>query len=633
MTEAPQAFPAPEANATVEPMDWLRRNAVLITAVVLIGAQLWWKSTLLRHSFFRLDDFFFLERASSHGLTWNYLMWEDAGHLTPVGFAIAWFLAKISPFDWTLTSAATLTLLAFTCLALLRMLRTLFGNRPAILILLLVYLVSPLSFSGMTWWVVTLYELPLQLAIFCAVTAHVHYLRTGRFRHAVAAAFWLLAAMASMIKGVGTPVLLFLLTSAFFTSGRWAAGAFTALRDHWRVWLLYTVPTIGYLVAYVSELGHSTLGPSNPGTFNGVLNVASTLIRDTFIPGVLGGPWHWLGNGVDAVVNPPALLTWASWLVAGAVVILSIRYKPTAWRAWTILALWLVAVDIVPVLLGRSSLIPAPILGLATRYVWDALGVLTLCLGLAFLPMTGEPAVRHPRPELRTYSRSALTCVLTTLVIGSAVSLSAYQPDPTAAAGQSYVGTARVALAEAPGGTVIVDQAVPKYVVGGVFFGPVGRSSVMFASLNTNQSRERPRFIQQPDGTYAHLMMFDGWGRLVPPVVSGVPSRRPAGKKSCWPAHGDAVRMPLQSVAANASVLSIGYLAGNSSQVLVTFGGQSRSVAFRPGLNTAFLPVHGSGSSVMIQLVSGDMPCIGPASAGVLMPSSGPAIPEFPVSG
>jgi hypothetical protein len=627
------AMPGPEASADIEPLAWLRQNALVLTALLLIAAQIWWKASLLEHSFFRLDDYFTLERAPTHGFTWSYLMWEDAGQLAPVADAIVWFLARISPLDWTLASAATLTLLAFTCLALLRMLRTLFGDNPGILVILVVYLVSPLSFSGMTWWGVTLYQLSLQLATFCAVTAHVHYLRTGRFRHAVAAACWLAVAMGAMIKGVGVLFLLFALTSAFFGSGTWWRASLTALLDHWRAWLLYALPTVGYLVVYVIQLGSTTLGPSKPKSISDAFSFASTTLRDNFIPGALGGPWRWLGNGVEAVSNPPAPLAWVTLLVAAAIVIISIWYKPRAWRAWAILAVWLVAVDMVPVLLGRGSLVPGPILGLTTRYVWDAVGILAICLGLAFLPMTDEPALRRPSPEQRTYLRTALAGVLTALVIGSVISLSSYPPDPTAAAGKSYVATARIALADTPPGTVIVDEPVPPYVTGGIFFGPVGRASVMFASLITGQPGQRPRFIQQPDGTYANLLEFDGWGRLVPPTVSGVGNRLLPRKRSCWPGLGGTVTVPLQSVATNASMLDIGYLAGNPSEVMVTFGGQSQLLNVLPGLKNGYLPVRGSGDSVVIRVVSGDMPCIGGATAGTLLPGTGPAIPAFAVGG
>jgi hypothetical protein len=637
-----QAIPRPEpsisgteAGAEFEPLAWLRKNAVVLAALLLIGVQIWWKASLLEHSFFRLDDFFTLERAPTQGLTWNYLMWVNAGHLTPLGLAIGWFVVRLSPLDWTLASAATLTLLAFTCLALLRLLRTLFGDHPGILVILVVYLVSPLSFSGLIWWSVTLYELPLQLAIFCAVTAHVHYLRTRRFRHALSAACWVVVAMAAMIKGIGLPLLLFALTSAFFSTGVWWRAALAALREHWRVWAVYLALMAGYAALYLSRLSTSTVQPARPGTFGGVFAMASNMLRDNFIPGALGGPWRWLANGVEAVANPPAPLAWATCLVAAAVVIVSLWYKPGAWRAWAILAAWLVAVDMVPVLLGRGDLVPGAILGLTTRYIWDALAILAICLGLAFLPMPGEPALRHLGPQVRTYMRTALAGVLTALVIGSIASLSAYQPDPTAAQGKSYVATARIALADAPPGSVIVDEAFPEPVAGGVFFGPVGRESALFASLIAGSPGQRPRFIQQPDGVYANLLEFDGWGRLVPPTVLGVGNRRlPRRDKGCWPAKSGIVTVPLQSIATTANMLSIGYLAGSSSQLMVTFGGQSQFVSFPgPGLKTAFVPARSSGDSVMIQSVSGDMPCIGGATAGVLGPSAGPAIPQLAVSG
>jgi hypothetical protein len=388
------------------------------------------------------------------------------------------------------------------------------------------------------------------------------------------------------------------------------------------------------VVVYVIQLSSSNLGPSRPKSFSGVFSFPSNLLKDNFIPGALGGPWRWLGNGVEAVANPPAPLAWAACLVAAAIVITSLWYKPRAWRAWAILAGWLAAVDLVPVLLGRGVFVPGAILGLTTRYVWDALAILTICLGLAFLPMRDEPALRHLGPQGRTYLRTALAGVLTALVIGSVASLSAYQPDPTAAQGKSFVATARIALADAPPGTVIVDEPFPEPVAGGVFFGSVGRESALFASLISGPPAQRPRFIQQPDGAYANLLEFDGWGRLVPPTVAGVGNPTlPRRDRGCWPAKGGVVTVPLKSVAANANTLSIGYLAGNPSRVTVTFGGQSQVVSLLGGFRTAFMPAHGSGDSVTIQGASGGIPCIGGATAGLLEPSTGPAIPQLAVGG
>ena len=90
-----KAAPAyPELAGSVR---WLRANPILAAGVLLIAAQLWWQAGLLGRSFFRLDDYIYLEHASSSGLTWSYLTWVDAGHLDVVGSAIVWVLGRISP--------------------------------------------------------------------------------------------------------------------------------------------------------------------------------------------------------------------------------------------------------------------------------------------------------------------------------------------------------------------------------------------------------------------------------------------------------------------------------------------------------------------------------------------------------
>jgi hypothetical protein len=631
-----QALPTPGASiGALEPIQWLRRNAVVLTAVLLIGLQLWWKAGLLAHSFFRLDDFNIIERASSQSLSWKYLMWVNAGHLTPLGLAIAWFLVRLSPYDWALASAVTLVLLGATCLALLRLLRSLFGDHPRILLPLLVYLVCPLSFAGLSWWVVTLELLPLQLAMFCAVTAHVQYLRTGKLAHVLAAAGWLLVGMASSLKGALVPLLLFALTSAFFTGGRWAPGLLIALRNHWRVWIAYGGLMAGYATLYLTQLVTSTVTPGRPGTFSSVFAMASDLLRDTFVPGAFGGPWIWFGGQGDALANPPAGLLEASWVLAAAVIIVSLWNRLHAWRAWLILALWLVAADIVPVALGqRASFLPGGLSGHETRYVWDAVAVLAICLGFAFLPMAGEERVgQRLRPRLTLQVRPVIACLVTVLLIGSIWSFHGFETATTSASGRSYIATAQVALADAPAGAVIVDDPVPQDVFGGLFVGPMSQASAVLAPLRRSQKVPTP-FITQPHGTFDHLLEFDGWGRLVPSVISGVANKSLAPGLSCWPAVHKAITIPLGSTSLNPSLLRIGYLSGGSGELTVSFAGQSQLYRSLRGFHAGYLPVHGNGSVIIVKLLSGVMPCIGDAQVGVLLPSgAGPGIPQYALPG
>jgi hypothetical protein len=600
---------------------------------VLIGAQLWWKAGFLGRSFFWLDDYYYLERASTMGLSWSYLTWVNGGHLNVVGAAIAWLTVRSFPDDWSLATVVTLLLLGATCLALLRMLRTLFGDRPWVLLLLVLYMLDPLSLPGLSWWTVALEQLPMQLAIFCAVDAHVRYLRTKRYGHAVAAAAWMAMAMLSDFQGAATPLLLFVITWAFFTPGPWARTLWPTLHERWHAWTLYAALMVGYVSLYRTLLSKSPAPSGPPATFANDLTYAGTLLRKTFLPGAFGGPWRWAFAGVQALANPPSALIWASEALGLVVVLASLMYAWQAWRAWAILAGWIVVVDIVPVAVGRSSFIAGVVLGEASRYVWDATAILVLCLGLALLPLAGGPGPTRPPRRLSRPEFAAATTLIAAIVVGSLWSFYDYPSDPTAAGASSYIATARVALDQAPAGTVIVDDPTPSYVTGG-FFGPVANASSVLSPLLAGLPGTRPRFVTQPDGTIDNLMEFNGFGQLVPAAIVGVGSPARSAGAACWSAGSDIAVIPLSSVATGASTLRIGYLSGGPGQVLVTYGGRSQVLAIEKGLNAAYLTVQGSSGAVIVQQLSGAMPCVGDAEAGVPLPSlAGTAIPLQAVTG
>ena len=446
--------------------DWLWVNRIRIAGVLMVGAQVWWMATFLTRSFFRLDDFKYLETGLSSGLTWKYLTLVDLGHLTPVAFALSWVLVRISPMDWTLSCAVTLALLAGAGLALLRLLRTLFGDHPGILLLMLAYLVSPLGFPGLSWWSVSLELVPLEIAMFCALTSHVRYVRTGNFRHAVVTALWLVFAMASSIKGAGVPLLLLAITSAWLVQGSWAAGLARTLREHWRAWVMYGVILCGYVAVYAGALRASGQQPTRPGAFSGVFGYIREIIVNTFVPGMLGGPWNWLstpnwtGNpafhGEYAAANAPTDLLPVAWVIAAAIIALSIWQQPKAWRAWVIVAGWLVVIDTIPAI-GRLSDLPAALLSRETRYVMDAVGVLVICAGLAFLPQTDQDATRPHRIARGRPTTAVVVGLATAVLIGSLVSYHNYLADTSNVLPRGYFATASAALVQAPPGAQIVN--------------------------------------------------------------------------------------------------------------------------------------------------------------------------------
>jgi hypothetical protein len=664
-----RAFPRPDVRP--EPRDaaeWLRANGVTLAALTLIAIQLWWKAALLAHSYFRQDDYRFIDHALASGFDWKYLMAVQGGHLLPAGMAIAWLVARASLYNWPLTCAVTVVLLAAGCLAMLRMLRTLFGNRPAILIPLAVFLFCPLSLAGLDWWSVSLEVLPLELATFLAVDAHVRYVRGGRLRDALAAAAWVALAMLSMDKGAVVPLLLLGLTSAFFVEGRWAAAAVRALARYWKAWALYAVLLAGYCVAFFIQLPGSSTQPGDPGSASHVLDLASAMVGTTLLPGSLGGPWQWSAVGY-AQASPPAALQQLSWAVAALVVVVSCACRARGWRAWALLLGWFLAADIVPVVLGRLGDQPAALLGAQTRYLTDALPVLALCVGLGFLPLAGErdayrfrrpaapevqagtagraadPAVAAgqaaPAERALRYGRAAALLVLAAFFAGSFWSLQALESVTAPAAARSYIATARAAVAGAPRGTLVVDAATPGLIMDPSLFWRQGYTSQVIGPIARDHPASRLSWTLSPRGTIGSLMIFDEQGRLRQAAVLGPSSGPPPGRRGCWavpaagaiiPLHGTLYRWPwtvLVQYSGPAAVLQVGLVGTDGS------GSDWSTVTLAAGSHAAYAPVLGAGSGVMVRVAgSGPAPCVTGVTVGSLQPAqAGRAIPAAPVRG
>ena len=374
---------------------WLRRHGVTLAAIALIAVQLGWKAILLAHSYFRQDDYQYLGRAVGSGLGWTYLMQVDDGHLAPLGMGLNWVLARIALFNWPLICAVILPLLAAACLAMLRMLRTVFGNRPAILIPLGLFLFSPLSLAAADWWAVAFEILPLEIAMFMAIDAHVRYLRTGRRRTAVTAAIWLAVGLAASDKGAVVPLLLFALTAAFFEPRtHWAKAIVRAAVRHWRVWLWYLGLLAGYLILYFIQLSGSSIQPSNPNLGEPRGQPHRDHVREEPRARRARRPVAVVGRRPRLRPGRPAARSWSSWRGRSP----SSSCSPAACAGW------------VPGGPGRSpsagssrpTSCPSssagcwssrpPCSAVQTRYVTDATGIIALCAGLAFLPVAGEQA-------------------------------------------------------------------------------------------------------------------------------------------------------------------------------------------------------------------------------------------------
>jgi hypothetical protein len=621
---------------TSKPLDvigWLRGRGVTVVAVTLIGVQLWLKAALLAGGYFRQDDYHYLDRAAASGFGWSYLMLVDSGHLLPLGMGVAWLQARLGMYDWPVTVGVILLLLAAASFAMLRMLLTIFGRRPGILIPLGIFLFSPLSLAGTDWWAVAIEILPLEAAIFLAVDAHVRYLRNGRLRTAAAAAAWLAAGMAAMEKGAVVPLLLLALTAAFFVPRP------RDIRRYWRAWAIYGGVLACYVAVFFAQLHTSVVQPGKPGSAGHVLSLTWTMVGTSLVPGALGGPWHWAsGSGYDQAA-PPAVLQALSWAVALIIVVVTCLWRVRAWRAWVILAGWIVAADFVPVIVGRLGGYPGSLLGAQTRYLTEATGVLALCAGLALLPLAGEQHAYRFRPgALRRPLAAAVTVLICAVAAGSVWSLERLQSvsNATTATARSYIATARAAVEDAPPGTVIVDSAVPPVIMDvGLFWNHALTSDVIGAMTVPSQHLTWRRTLHS---VAAEPMIFDEQGRLWPVTVTGqfswpgprVRTGRFAGQY-CWPVTAAGTRVPLLgSLYRYAWTIRIAY-SGSASLLAAGFGASMGTVTLPPGGHVAYLTAVGGGKAVTLRGAGGGL-CVTGVTVGSLQPDKTKLpIPPLPV--
>src|SRR5262249_44892550 len=157
---------------------------------------------------------------------------------------------------------------------------------------------------------------------------------------------------------------------------RWAVAAVRGGRGDWRAGGLYGARLGGDGGVFALRLLSSGSPAASPGA-SSLANFASTLVGTTPLPALPGGPWRGLSLG-SVMTNPPVALQQLSWAVAALVVIVSCAYRRRAWRAWTILAGWVIVADIVPVAIGRLSAGGpgfATLAGLQARYVTDTAAV------------------------------------------------------------------------------------------------------------------------------------------------------------------------------------------------------------------------------------------------------------------
>jgi hypothetical protein len=626
-------------------VEWLRRNQVSVASVTLIVVSLIWKAEFLSHYFFRQDDFAAYDRGLNSGLTLGYLFHIDSGHLFPGVYLISWILARVALYNWAAAVTVELALIAGASVAAWRLLRTLMGNRLALLIPLVLYLVSPLAFPTYSWWITAIEAVPLQIAVFMALNWHVRYVWTGRLRFAWYSAAWQLFGLFFFEKAVVIPLLLFAITVGFLTSRRFLPGLRATVVRLWRGWVLYLGLAVIYGAFFLIDLSNASGEHTSMSAPMHTLNAyTSKLFLADLLPGALGGPWHWYHQANSAGAYAAAL-TDVGWLAVAVVLVIvaaTILVRRRAWWAWAILLGWVVVADMIPVVVGRLGDRVywgyGSLFGMETRYVADVPAVLAIVVALAFWPLVGPERKGDAPTKRKDFFTGRWKLVglglVAVIVVGSIWSVQRFQTVTnirTVISNQDYIENANAALADTPAGTVIVNSQVPSYVMVGLF-GKSSDTSVVLAPLSHRGSHVT--WTNQASGTIANLKIFGGDGRLWPAALSGSTTGKIATWRSCITSTRPRLILHFQPVSvAWANTLRVGYIAesGAVGQVIEVYYGQKvGTFTVQPGIHKVYLPVHGSAASVVLQGRGGFAGlCFAPAVAGYVVGFPGSPIPSI----
>ncbi|MFI2647054.1 hypothetical protein [Micromonospora fulviviridis] len=372
---------------------WTRIHPVRAAAAAMILVSLAWRAQLASRGYLAVDDYVLIARAGESDLTPGFLLTLYNNHFMPGALLITWLVTRAAglaywPYVLLLTAAQAVLAVSFA-----RLLRTLVRPGWALLVPLAVFLFSPLTLEATSWWAVGVNMLPMQVAMVLAIGAQVRYVRTGRKRHLATLALAVLFGLVFFEKALLVVPLVFLLTAFLFAGGPPVRAVLSTIRRYWPSWLVLTAISLAFLALYGSRAESSLRRPDSLGE---VLSFLWQLLGSTVVPGLLGGPWRWLPAGDGAPVTaPPELGRWIAWAAFLVLVVLTVRLRRVAGRAWLLLAAYL---TLVTALLAATRLgsIYSDVAGAVPRYVSDVVVVAALCIGVALLGL--RPAPDHAVP-------------------------------------------------------------------------------------------------------------------------------------------------------------------------------------------------------------------------------------------
>ncbi|PDP84806.1 hypothetical protein CQJ94_23705 [Glycomyces fuscus] len=557
-----------------------RDRLVLVGLLVVLGA-VGLRAYVLGESYFVEDDYLFFAGAHASDLGPDYLLTLHKGHLMPGALFLVYLQTALWPYEWWVSAGTMLVLQAAALVGFLRLLWELFGRRWALLAPLTVYALAPLTVPVLGWWSAALNAVPLQLAMVLAVLWTVRHLRTGDHRPAWWAGGAVVFGMLFTVKAMFLPLVLFAVAVAHLYPGGPVAGARRAWALHRPFWTAMGALLAAYAVFYLTRM-RAAGGGEGAGVPQSepALTMLRGLLTEVFPVGALGGPLEWGPvTPTGGLVDPPGVTVLAAWAVFAVIVLVSLRMRRGAWRAWALLLAYLVVVDIVPTIIARGRF--QDVAAADPRYVADAALVFALCLALAYLPTREEraralvggaaPDPVAPRPHrVRPRRAARVAAALATAVYAAAACFSTYTYAQTLSGDrlQWYLDTVRTALEDVPEEGGLYARPVPEDVVL-EWNGQRRLSSWVLPPLASEEVAARMSLPEEAATAY----VFNDAGFLVPARPADDSDMfAPGPADECLEPWEGLVSWPVEAHGGIAQVVTLGYTAEEDVDVVVALG-------------------------------------------------------------
>jgi hypothetical protein len=637
------AAPGPTDIRRRGPRPWLGGDParrVAAVAAILLALQAGLRAWVGYRGFFFLDDFAFTGRAAQHSLSdlHGYLLLPYNSHLMPGAFVEVWVLTALWPLNFAAVVTLNLVLQALVGFAFYRLLRELFGARPAILVPFAVFLFTPITLPAFLWWAAALNQLPQQLAMITALWCHTRYLRTGRVRVGVLGAVATMGGLLFSEKTILTVPLVAGFTLLWFADGSLPRRVLTAWRAHWRVWLAYLAVSLPYAAYYLLEVPSPGRPPASG---NDIVQLFGSSFGHALDPGLLGGPWSWRQIGfAGALADPGKLSTYVAGVTVVGFVAASIAWHRRAVYGW-LMALGYTVLTLALLAVSRATFI-GPFIGNEYRYVTDVAVVAVLGATLAVLrpvgtwitpPLlleqrswpnrfTGTQVIRDVRDVLPRVRPAVLVAVaVAAFVASAATSTVRYDRYWSINPARPYVATLRSSLALAPRGVVVYDQEVPAEVAWALL-NPYNLLSNLVGPLP-----DGPRFLKLGQSA-ASLAITDSKGHLRRTAIVGMAAIPGPVRNGCgWLLGSEPVQIPLvQRTFSWTWVLRMTYIASADTTATMHAGATTATVSLSRGLHEIYVEVAGAIDTVDFSPLSGDATvCTSDLSIGRPEPLDGTA--------